>query len=61
MGESITDDWFTSHEEDVLFIFELRAHKRHLFAKQIGIWSRAPLKGCAIEYCCVFYLGIIDR
>ena len=26
MGESITDDWFTSHEEDVLFIFALGAH-----------------------------------
>ena len=27
IDENITDDWFTSHDEDVLFIFALRAHR----------------------------------
>ena len=26
IGKNITDDWFTSHEEDVLFVFALGAH-----------------------------------
>ena len=26
VGENITDDWFTSYEEDVRFIFSLGAH-----------------------------------